>query len=259
LREARDKLARTNEDLERQVRERTVQLVEANANLQSFSYTAAHDLRSPLRSIKSFSEIVVEDFGASLGADGRSMLERISASADQLARLLDNLLEYSKMSQAELKLEPVSLAKAVGEVQALLQGDIRARNAIVTAADPLPEVIGHAATVVLLITNLLSNALKFIPSDVQPQVRIWEERNGDCVRLYVQDNGIGIAPRDQEKIFDAFQRLHSKQAYPGTGLGLAIVRKGAERMGGRAGVESEPGKGSRFWVEFKAAERAVQP
>ena len=96
LREARDRLARTNEDLERQVRERTAQLVEANANLQSFSYTAAHDLRSPLRSIKSFSEIVVEDYGANLGADGRSMLERISGSADQLARLLDNLLDYSR-------------------------------------------------------------------------------------------------------------------------------------------------------------------
>ena len=259
LREARDKLARANEDLERQVLERTVQLVEANANLQSFCYTAAHDLRSPLRSIKSFSEIVVEDHGANLGAEGRSMLERISASADQLARLLDNLLEYSRMSQAELKLQPVSLSKAVGEVLALLQGDVRARNATVTAVDPLPEVIGHAATVVLLITNLVSNALKFIPSGVQPQVRIWAERNGSRVRLSVQDNGIGIAPQDQEKIFGAFQRLHGKQAYPGTGLGLAIVRKGAERMGGRVGVESEPGKGSRFWVEFKAAERAVEP
>jgi signal transduction histidine kinase len=259
LREARDALARANEDLERQVHERTVQLVEANANLQTFSYTAAHDLRSPLRSIKSFSEIVVEDHGASLGAEGRSMLARISASADQLARLLENLLEYSRMSQAELTLQPVSLSKAVREVLALLHGDIRAKNAIVTAADPLPEVIGHAATVVLLITNLVSNALKFIASDVQPQVRIWAERNGSCVRLYVQDNGIGIAPRDQEKIFGPFQRLQSKQAYPGTGLGLAIVRKGVERMGGQTGVESEAGKGSRFWVEFKAAEQTVEP
>ena len=108
LREARDNLARANEDLERKVRERTAQLVEANANLQTFAYTAAHDLRSPLRSIKSFSEIVVEDCGANLGADDRSMLARISASADEMARLLNDLLEYSKMSQAELKLERVS-------------------------------------------------------------------------------------------------------------------------------------------------------
>ena len=254
LREARDKLARANEDLERKVRERTGQLLEANANLQSFAYTAGHDLRSPLRSIRSFSEIVMADYGAKLGADGRSMLERISASADQMAGLLNDLLEYSKMSQAELKLEPVSLRKAASEALALLEGDIRAKNAIVTASDPLPEVIGQAATVVLLINNLVSNALKFVPSGVQPQVRIWAERNGSCVRLSVRDNGIGIAPRDQEKIFGAFQRLHGRQAYPGTGLGLAIVRKGAERMGGRAGVESEPGTGSRFWVEFKAAE-----
>jgi signal transduction histidine kinase len=240
--------------LERKVRERTAQLAEANANLQIFASSAAHDLRSPLRAIKGFSSLVLEDCGADLGAEGRSMLERISASADHMARLLNDLLEYSRLSQAELKLEPVSLRKAVDEVVALLESDIRAGNAVVTAAAPLPEVLGHAATVVLLIHNLVSNALKFIPAGVQAQVQIWAERNGSCVRLSVQDNGIGIAPGDQEKIFGAFQRLHGKEAYPGTGLGLAIVRKGAERMGGQAGVESEPGKGSRFWVEFQIPE-----
>ena len=254
LREARDKLAKANEDLERKVQERTAQLVEANANLRSFAYTAGHDLRTPLRSIKSFSEIVIEDYGANLGADGRAMLERISASADHLARMLEHLLEYSRMTQAELKLEPVNLRHAVNEALAVLEGDIRAKAAVVTAADPLPSVIGHPATVVLLISNLVSNALKFIPAGAQPQVSIWAEPNTSCVRLSVRDNGIGIAPQDQERIFAPFQRLHSKQAYPGTGLGLAIVRKGAERMGGRAGVDSEPGKGSCFWVEFKAAE-----
>jgi signal transduction histidine kinase len=113
--------------------------------------------------------------------------------------------------------------------------------------------------VVLLINNLVSNALKFIAPGVQPQIRLSAEASGDWARLSVQDNGIGIGKADQEKIFAAFQRLHGKQAYPGTGLGLAIVRKGAERMGGRVGVESEPGKGSRFWVELKAVGPANAP
>jgi len=247
-------LARANAELERKVQERTAQLIEANSSLQTFASSAAHDMRSPLRAIKSFSSLVVEDCGPNLGAEGRSMLERISGSADQMARLLDDLLEYSRMTQAELKLEPVSLRAAVKQVLTLLEGDIQAKKAAVTSTEPLPEVIGHAATVVVLINNLVSNALKFIPAGVQPQVRIWAERKGPCVRLWVQDNGIGITPEGQSKLFVAFQRLQSKHAYPGTGLGLAIVRKGAERMGGRVGVESEPGKGSRFWIELPAAD-----
>ena len=253
LRQARDELARANAALEQKVEQRTAQLAEVNSNLQNFAYAAAHDLRAPLRSITSFSSLVLEDCGAGMGAEERSMLERVVAAAKQMAGLLDDLLEYSRIGQADLKLEPVSLQKAVGEALKLLDGDIRAKKAVVTAAEPLPEVIGHSATVLLLINNLLSNALKFMPPGVQPQVRIWADRAMDRVRLWVQDNGIGIAPEHLEKIFAPFQRLHGKGAYAGTGLGLAIVSKGAERMGGHAGVESELGKGSRFWVEFKAA------
>jgi signal transduction histidine kinase len=277
LRQARDDLVRANEDLERQVEKRTAQLVEANANLQTFTYSAAHDLRSPLRSIKSFSKIAVEDCAEKLGPDGRSLLLRVVESANQMQRLLDDLLDYSKMSHADLKLEPMNLGQAVSEALAMLDHDIQGKNAVLTVVQPLPEVIGHLATVVLLINNFVSNALKFIRPGMQPQIRIWAEaRNFEssgvgasegeasepadvpdttlqvpAVRLWVEDNGIGIAPEHLDKIFGAFERLHSKNVFPGTGLGLAIVRKGAERMGGRVGVESEPGKGSRFWVELR--------
>ena len=252
LRQARDELARANADLELKVRERSAQLLEANANLRSFTYTAAHDLRAPLRAIKCFSGMVLDDYGTQLGPDGQSLIERVIVSAEQMTQLLDDLLEYSKMAQAEIRLKRLSLQAAAGEALALLEADIRRKNAVVTVEGRLPEIIGHPATVVLLIDNLVSNALKFIAPGVQPQIRLWAEAAGDWARLSVQDNGIGIGKADQEKIFGAFHRLHGKQAYPGTGLGLAIVRKGAERMGGRAGVESEPGKGSRFWVELKA-------
>jgi PAS domain S-box-containing protein len=273
LRQVRDDLAQANADLERKVAKRTTQLAEANANLQNFAYTTAHDLRSPLRGILSFSEIVLNDYAPKVGEMGRSMLERINQSAIQMARLLDDLLEYSKMSAAELKLDRVNLRTAVSAALALLDADIRARNALVTVNEPLPDVVGHAATVVLLIHNLVSNALKFMPPGAQPQVCISAETSphsainlptlqpsnppisssAEFVRLSVQDNGIGIAPEHLGKIFGAFQRLHDKQAYPGTGLGLAIVRKATERMGGRVGVESELGKGSRFWVDLRNA------
>jgi len=197
-----------------------------------------------------------------------------------LQRLLGDLLEYNKMSQSEPKLESINLGHAVSEALALLDDDIRHRNALVTVKQPLPDVLGHLATLVLLINNFISNALKFMPGEVRPQIRIWAEsrksestsmppserqasQRADApssglqpptVRLWVEDNGIGIASEHLEKIFDAFERLHSKNTYPGTGLGLAIVRKGAQRMGGQVGVESEPGKGSRFWVELRIPE-----
>jgi len=281
LRQARDDLMKANADLERKVEERTAQLVDANANLQTFTYHAAHDLSSPVRAIHAFSVLAMEDYGEQLGPEGRSLVERIVGSSAQMQRLLNDLLEYSKMSQADLKLEPINLGQAVNEALALLDEDIRGKNAAVTVVEPLPEVIGNVATVVLLVDNLVSNALKFMPPGVQPKIRILAQSgnlhreregradraasqseaaarstlDGGAVRLWVEDNGIGIAPEYLERIFGAFERLHGKHAYPGTGLGLAIVRKGAERIGGRVGVESEPGKGSRFWVELIRAGR----
>ncbi|PWU16807.1 MAG: hypothetical protein C5B50_12735 [Verrucomicrobia bacterium] len=284
---ARDDLARSNAELEQKVEQRTAQLVETNASLQAFAYTAAHDLKSPLRAINSFSTMALLQYGEKLGPDGRSLLQRVVGSAEQMQRLLTDLLEYSKMSRAELRLEPVDLHQTVSEALALLDADVRAKHAVVNVAEPLPEVIAHPATAMLLVHNLASNALKFMPPGVQPQMRIRAEsvpgsmpvvespqptepagrktqhdsqlltsdRSCGMVRLWVEDNGIGIAPQDLERIFGAFERVHSKLAYPGSGLGLAIVRKGAERMGGRAGVESEQGKGSRFWVELMRAEK----
>lgn len=285
-------LRQLTQQLEARVQERTAQLRQANENLQTFAHSAAHDLRSPLRTIASFTTMALEDHGPKMGAEGQFLLQRVVQSAGQMSRLLDDLLEYSKISQAELKLERVSLQEAVRTALGLLAADINTHQARITVAEGLPDVVGHPATVVLLINNYITNALKFIAPGVQPQVRIWSEivrvsqpaagnapQSADgCgalgsetapassthssgaasvpdthVRLWVEDNGIGIDPEGLRKLFGVFQRLHGKSAFPGTGLGLAIVRKSAERLGGCVGVESTPGKGSRFWFQLPQA------
>lgn len=229
-------------------------LVEANINLQSFTNTAAHDLRSPLRTIRSFSNLALAENCANLNENCRAYLARVAQAAEQMDRLMTDLLEFSRMTQEELKLQPISLRKALSDTLGFLDADIRARKARVTLGESLPEVLAHPATIVLILNNLVSNALKFVPQEVRPEVRIWaeESKNEGTARIWVEDNGIGINVEDQNKIFGVFQRLHGKQEYPGTGLGLAIARRGAERMGGRVGVESQLGHGSRFWVELRA-------
>lgn len=239
-----------NASLERRVEERTQQLNEANANLQAFANTAAHDLRSPLRTISGFSEAVLEDYRSKLDDTGRYYLQRITKSAEHMGRLLNDLLEYSRLAQAELKLEPVDLGQVVREAVGMLERQVEEKHALVTVDTPLPEVIGHSATLMLIVNNLVANALKFVPAGVRPRVRIGADTTGFNVRLWVEDNGIGISAEDLPKLFGPFQRLHGKASYPGTGLGLALVRRAAERMGGAVGVESTPGRGSRFWIEL---------
>jgi signal transduction histidine kinase len=267
--EAEEALRRANIELERKVQLRTQQLVEANANLQTFTHAAAHDLRSPLRTIHSFTGLALEDFGPQLDPVCRSYLERVIQAAESMGRLMNDLLEYSRMEQAEMKLEVVSLQAATQEALGLLETEMRTKQASVIVEDTMPAVTGHQATVVLILNNLLSNALKFMAVGMQPRVRVWAEESAVAaaqieagqpgqestgfVRLWVEDNGIGIPPAQAGSLFQVFHRLHGKQEYPGTGLGLAIVRRGAERIGGRVGVESEQGKGSRFWVELQRA------
>jgi signal transduction histidine kinase len=123
-------------------------------------------------------------------------------------------------------------------------------NASVVVEKPIPEVLGNRTILSQIVSNLLSNAVKFVAPGIKPKIKIRAEYYDNSVRLWVEDNGIGIEPEYQQRIFRLFERLHSAEEYPGTGIGLAIVAKGAERMGGKTGVESAPGKGSRFWVEL---------
>jgi two-component system sensor histidine kinase/response regulator len=225
-------------------------LRETNAELETFSYSISHDLRSPLRAIQSFAQILLEDYVEALDTEGQDYAHRIITAAQRLDSLTEDLLAYSRISRADMSLNPVSLEQVVDEVLTHLERDIQGKEAQIIIDRPLPRVLGHHATLVQIIANLLTNAIKFVTPGMRPQVRLWSEKRAPYVCLWVKDNGIGIALEYQERIFHVFERLHGAESYPGTGIGLAIVRKGVARMGGRVGVESTPGEGSTFWVEL---------
>ncbi|MBD2199699.1 MULTISPECIES: PAS domain S-box protein [Calothrix] len=239
-----------NETLEQRVEQRTAQLAEVNQELKRFAYSVSHDLRSPLRAIRGLIEALVEDNGDRLDELGHEYARHIADSAQRMDRLIQDLLAYSRLSQTEIQLQIVDLTTLVSEILQQLEPERQAKQAEITVTQPLPQVIAQRTILTQVLINLLTNSLKYVATGVKPQIEVWTEKRQDWVRIWIADNGIGIEPEFQERIFGVFERLHSSDTYSGTGVGLAIVQKGIERLGGRVGVESELGKGSRFWLEL---------
>ena len=236
--------------LEERVSERTRELEEINAELDAFGYTVSHDLRAPLRAMDGFAKALMADHADTLGSRGLDYARRIVEAAQRMDLLIQDLLAYSRLSRDELRRERLDLGDVVREALHGLEDEIRTRSASITIADPLGTVLADRATLRQIVTNLLTNGIKFVEEGSTPRVRIRSESRGLMERLWVEDNGIGIAPRYHGRIFRVFERLHGIETYPGTGIGLAIVRRGTERMGGRVGVESNAGAGAKFWIEL---------
>src|SRR6185295_4516967 len=217
-------IRKINQTLEGHVVDRTAQLASSRGELEAFSYTVAHDLRAPLRAMHGFSQLVIEDYkGKVLGEPAEHLLKRIMDASRKMDALIQDLLAYSRLTREEIELGPVDLAVAMNALLAEWAPAIEQKAAEVVMEGALPAVRGHRTLVWQVLTNLLSNALKFTAPGVNPRIRIRVQKHGPGLRLIVEDNGIGIAPEYHERIFRVFERLNKTEEYPGTGIGLAIV------------------------------------
>ncbi len=250
LREAQRALKNYAHELEQRVEERTRQLHETNQSLEGFCYSVAHDLRAPLRALQGFSGILKEEFSDALNAEGNRVVDRIVHASQRMDQLIRDLLDYGRLSRKEIPLGNVDLNEVLAQVLASLKPEIQSRGAQIRLEGPLPAVIANDTLLSQILGNLVSNGMKFVKPGTSPELRLSAETKEGMVRVSVTDNGIGIAPEYQTKVFQVFERLHPSSEYPGTGIGLAIVAKSVEKMGGRTGLESQPGAGSTFWFEL---------
>ncbi|HLI76201.1 MAG TPA: PAS domain S-box protein, partial [Acidobacteriaceae bacterium] len=226
-RAAQAALQELNATLEDRVGQRTRDLKDATDEMEAFSYSVSHDLRAPLRAVQGFADALLEDYGSQLDETATGYLREIEHGGARMTQLIDDLLAYSRLSRSSLDLRPVSVASVLSAVREQMDG-----NSCAVRYD-VPEetvVLAHRQTLVQAITNLLTNACKFVRRDTEPTATVWAEPRGACIRIWVEDNGIGIAREHQERIFRVFERLHGQETFPGTGIGLAIVKRAAERM-----------------------------
>lgn len=216
----------------------------SNAELERFAYVASHDLREPLRTVTSFVQLLERRYKGRLDAEADDYIRFAVDGAKRMQQLIDDLLEFSRIERAGAPTEPASLERVLEQALFNLDAAVREASARVTH-DPLPTVVGNHSQLVAVLQNLLANALKFRRAE-PPEVHVSARREDNAWTVSVADNGIGIEPRYFDRLFQMFNRLHTRETYPGTGIGLAICRKIVERHGGRIWVESEPGKGSTF-------------
>jgi two-component system sensor histidine kinase/response regulator len=256
LRDQAEKLRVLNEDLERRAR----QLADANRELEGFCYTVAHDLRAPLRAMEGLTCALADEYSQNWDATAHDYAARIRLAAERMDRMIQELLSYSRLALLEPELAPVDIEALFREVLQTLEWDLSQRNAVVKVKRCKTRVVANHTLAVQVFVNLIGNAIKFVSTENKPLIKVWtEEVDGGFLRIWVEDNGIGIAPEHHGRIFRVFERLHDRESYSGTGIGLAIVQKGVARMGGNVGLLSELGKGSRFWVELKCCETNPAP
>nr|MBU1327572.1 HAMP domain-containing protein [Candidatus Omnitrophota bacterium] len=241
-------------NLENKVTERTAQLAEANdalgktnKELDDFTYIVSHDLKEPLRGVKAFAKLLIEDYSGKLDNEGKEYLKTISDSSTRMTRLIEDLLNLSRIGRIK-NIEPnIDLNELLSDVKKNLVYALEERKVDLSVKPDFPKVTCDRIRISEVFSNLVSNAIKYTKKDIRPIIEIgWSDKK-DLYEFYVKDNGIGIEKQYYDKIFQIFQRLHAKGEYEGTGAGLTIVKKIVENHGGKIWVESEVGKGSTFY------------
>ena len=236
----------------RALRGSNAELARSNADLEQFAYAASHDLSAPLRTVAGFSQLLRQRYGRRLDDEADAYIEHMTTGVDRMQQLIDDLLLYSRVGRMPLGTDTVDLDEVFDQVRQTLEEPIRESGAQVTS-DPLPIVRGERGQLTQVLTNLVTNAIKFTGADVAPQVHLSARREGQAWRLSLRDNGIGVDPQ-ADVIFKMFGRLHPADAYEGTGIGLALVKRIIERHGGKIWVEPAEGGGSVF--HFTLPDRA---
>jgi PAS domain S-box-containing protein len=239
LKQAEQKLKALNADLAR-----------SNQELEQFAYVASHDLREPLRKIKSYTDLLAKRYKGQLDEKADKYIAYVTDGAERMQALITDLLAYSRVSKGELTKEPTDLKAVLELTLSDLSHAIEESNTVITT-DPLPTVNANSRQLGQLFQNLIANGIKF-RGEKQPQIQIKAALNSKFWTISVQDNGIGIEPQFAERIFIIFQRLHTKDEYEGTGIGLAICKKIVERHGGQIWLESELGRGTTFFFTLPA-------
>ncbi len=253
---AEEEVRRLNVELEERVRMRTEELEAANNELEAFSYSVAHDLRAPLRHIASFAGLLNEERGV-MSAMAQRSLDSISQAARTMARLIDDLLEFSRTTRASIRLAKVELDPLVAEVREECMRDAAGRI-IEWRIGKLPAVMADANLLRVVLVNLMSNAVKFTANVPHSQIIVDLDhaagKSADKhVVLYVRDNGAGFDMQFAKKLFGVFQRLHKQGEFPGTGIGLATANRIILRHGGRIWADGQPGQGATFFITLKRA------
>lgn len=232
--------------LTEELRATNMELSYANEELEQFTSIVSHDLQEPIRTIKSFLQLIDIKLNEVQSQDLKSYITKAITAADRIRELIQNLLHYSQLSKGEMVEEKVNVEDLINEALQNVKTSIEKSNAEIIVETNVEHILGDRVQLVQLIQNLLSNALKFTISE-KPSITISSFRENGHVKFGVRDNGIGIAEADLNKVFEIFRRLHTKKEYPGTGIGLAICKKIVDRHCGRIWPESQPGKGTTFY------------